>query len=185
MAKKALISIILGVILSLPLFVLAQSNYVFTISLYRGSRHEQVTLLQRCLAGDPDIYPEALTTGFFGSLTEKAVQRFQARHNIINYGTALTTGYGFVGPKTRAVLNLLCVPQVRITPPPLISPQPVLTPEPEILDSAYQIRDTFLNFNENIQLDTAGPGNCRTFKECESFCTIAANYQTCLNFKKL
>lgn len=43
-------------------------------------------------------------TGFFGTLTERAVQDWQRRNEIVARGTAATTGYGAVGPRTRAAL---------------------------------------------------------------------------------
>lgn len=51
----------------------------------------------------PDVYPEGLVTGYFGSLTEKAVKRFQTK-----YGIEQT---GFVGPQTRSKLNSLILSQ--------------------------------------------------------------------------
>lgn len=39
-------------------------------------------------------------TAYFGSLTEKAVQKFQIKHGIVSSGTAQTTGFGAIGPKT-------------------------------------------------------------------------------------
>jgi len=81
----------------------------FTHTLSRGATDAttdgEVSLLQIFLANDPDIYPEGLVTGYFGPLTERAVQRWQARMNIVSSGTPATTGYGVVGPRTRAVLN--------------------------------------------------------------------------------
>lgn len=53
---------------------------------------------------DAELYPEGIISGFFGSLTQKAVQRFQVKHGIVSSGTPGTTGYGHVGPKTRATL---------------------------------------------------------------------------------
>ena len=41
---------------------------------------------------------------FFGSLTEKAVQKFQIKYGLAKSGDA---GFGYVGPKTRARLNSL------------------------------------------------------------------------------
>lgn len=76
-------------------------------SLYKGLNNPDVKALQEFLAQDSSIYPEAITTGFYGSLTERAVQRFQMKHSIAAPGDA---GYGFVGPKTRAVLNSLQTP---------------------------------------------------------------------------
>ena len=44
-------------------------------------------------------------TEYFGALTREAVKRFQCAKNIVCSGSESTTGYGQVGPKTRAVLN--------------------------------------------------------------------------------
>lgn len=44
-------------------------------------------------------------TNYFGSLTEKAVQKFQAKYGIVSSGYPNTTGFGHVGPKTRTKLN--------------------------------------------------------------------------------
>src|SRR3989344_2866390 len=73
-----------------------------------GSSGPNVSALQRFLARDPAIYPEAKVTGYYGSLTTTAVQRFQAKYNIVNSGSPSTTGYGKVGPKTLEVINSLC-----------------------------------------------------------------------------
>ncbi|MBI2135942.1 peptidoglycan-binding protein, partial [Candidatus Woesearchaeota archaeon] len=50
------------------------------------------------------IYPEGLTTGYYGPLTTKAVKAFQEKHGIARAGDP---GYGEVGPATRAKLNEL------------------------------------------------------------------------------
>jgi len=78
-----------------------------TLAMQKGSTGAQVTALQQFLAEDPSLYPEGIVSGYFGSLTESAVQRFQARYGIISSGTAATTGYGAVGPKTRSKINSL------------------------------------------------------------------------------
>lgn len=48
--------------------------------LVRGMEGEDVRDLQNSLAENPDIYPEALVTGYFGPLTEAAVKRFQVKY---------------------------------------------------------------------------------------------------------
>lgn len=67
--------------------------------LKRGMSGDDVALLQEILATDPDVYPEALITGYFGKLTEKAVKKFQKIAGIEQVGV--------VGPKTLAKLNEL------------------------------------------------------------------------------
>ena len=85
----------------------APSTPVFTHVLLRNSSGPEVHELQVFLASLPGIYPEGLITNFYGPLTEKAVQRFQAEYGIADGGTPQTTGYGVVGIKTRAKLHEL------------------------------------------------------------------------------
>ncbi|QQG38200.1 MAG: cupredoxin domain-containing protein [Candidatus Kaiserbacteria bacterium] len=77
-------------------------------SLKRGSSGDDVTRLQQFLARDSAIYPEAQITGYYGALTEAAVQRWQVKFNIVSSGTPDTTGYGVVGPRTAAAIALVC-----------------------------------------------------------------------------
>ncbi|PIT92997.1 MAG: hypothetical protein COU06_02350 [Candidatus Harrisonbacteria bacterium CG10_big_fil_rev_8_21_14_0_10_38_8] len=78
-----------------------------TTSLDIGDRGTEVTELQTFLATDVSIYPSGLVTGYFGQLTKAAVERFQSEQGIVSSGTPATTGYGRVGPMTRARINLL------------------------------------------------------------------------------
>jgi len=71
----------------------------FSRSLQKGVRGNDVSELQRLLAEDTDIYPEGLVTGYFGSLTENAVKRFQKKYGIETVG--------IVGPKTQAQFNVM------------------------------------------------------------------------------
>lgn len=63
----------------------------------KGSRGKNVRVLQRLLASDPLVYPQGLVTGYYGSLTEKAVKKFQEDHGI--------SPVGEVGPETRMLMN--------------------------------------------------------------------------------
>lgn len=47
--------------------------------LKEGMSGEDVKLLQEFLASDPDIYPKAFITGYFGALTKNALKRFQKK----------------------------------------------------------------------------------------------------------
>ncbi|TSC79708.1 MAG: Uncharacterized protein G01um101429_383 [Parcubacteria group bacterium Gr01-1014_29] len=90
-----------------------------TYNFYLGSTdtdtEEQVSELQKFLASDSSIYPEASVTGYFGPLTEQAVKRFQEKHSIVSSGSPDTTGYGVVGPLTRRRLLQGC--QQTVVPP--------------------------------------------------------------------
>ncbi len=81
-----------------------------SIILKSGMTHPQVLTLQQLLnragfvittsgGGSPGN-----ETKFFGGLTRAAVQKFQCSAAIACSGTEGTTGYGLVGPKTRAAL---------------------------------------------------------------------------------
>lgn len=82
---------------------------VFTRNLRKGSSGDDVKRLQQFLNIDVDtrVATEGVgstgnETTLFGSLTEKAVQKFQVKYGIAKEGDE---GYGQVGPKTRAKLN--------------------------------------------------------------------------------
>jgi peptidoglycan hydrolase-like protein with peptidoglycan-binding domain len=73
-----------------------------------GMSGTDVTQLQQYLATDPSVYPEGTVTGYFGNLTQTAVQRFQTKYAIVSSGSPATTGYGVVGPHTMSVIAANC-----------------------------------------------------------------------------
>ena len=77
-----------------------------------GDRSYDVTELQMYLAKNPNNYPSGLVTGYYGTSTAEAVQKFQTNQGIVTEGTPETTGYGRVGPKTMARLNTFMTPTV-------------------------------------------------------------------------
>jgi len=84
-----------------PDFTPPTTSFVINRNLTLRDLGAEVTKLQSLLAKDTSLYPEGLVTGYFGSLTKKAVQRFQCRYSIVCSGTPETTGYGNVGLNTR------------------------------------------------------------------------------------
>ena len=80
-----------------------------TRSLALGSTGADIKLLQQYLNTNGFIIAQSgpgspgNESTYFGSLTVKAVQRFQAQNGIVTSGSPETTGYGAVGPKTRGV----------------------------------------------------------------------------------
>lgn len=91
-----------SLLLLLLFFLAPQSAYAAGRSLFLGLSGNDVRALQSDLIAKE--YLEAgKTTGYFGPLTETAVKKFQCDHNVICAGSS-STGYGVVGPKTRAML---------------------------------------------------------------------------------
>jgi len=74
-----------------------------------GSTGTDVTSLQQFLALDSSVYPEGTVSGYYGSLTQAAVSRFQSKHNIVSSGSPATTGWGVVGPRTAAAIASSCL----------------------------------------------------------------------------
>jgi hypothetical protein len=106
------------------------SAYTFTQFMQKGSSGSEIIELQQALKKDHLIYPEGIVSGYFGFLTEKAIQRFQAKYGVINYGTPASTGYGLVGKRTRVKLNeIFGKNNIGIFVPPTTS-QSIVTPQP-------------------------------------------------------
>jgi hypothetical protein len=83
--------------------LLASFPALFQRNLYPGMRSEDIRKLQKLLATQPELYPEGRATGFFGPLTQKAVQRFQLKYGVVH--SRFDTGFGMVGPATREKLD--------------------------------------------------------------------------------
>lgn len=98
-----------------------KTELAITKTLKRGDIGEEVRKLQELLKSYPEIYPEGLVTGYFGSFTESAVRRFQEKYSQdILSPLGLSGGTGIVGENTRNTLNKLAatpaVPAVPATP---------------------------------------------------------------------
>ncbi|MEK7155945.1 MAG: peptidoglycan-binding domain-containing protein [Patescibacteria group bacterium] len=112
-----------------------------TINLSMGMEHPQVFLLQKILnekgyliATDGPGSP-GNETQKFGLLTRAAVRKYQCAEHIACDGDEHTTGYGFVGARTRAAL----VSRTVAPPLPVETPSPIsseYTPEQQ-----QQIKD--------------------------------------------
>jgi ABC-type transport system substrate-binding protein len=86
--------------------------FEFTKNLSLGSRGKEVKFLQKCLAKDPEVYPEGIISGYFGKKTEKAVIKFQEKYkDQILIPQNLKKGTGKVRIATRAKLNEICFPK--------------------------------------------------------------------------
>ncbi len=101
--QKALAVITGGATTSTASAVPASGSYTKPVP--AGSTGGDVSALQNFLKSQgSDVYPEGIVSGYFGSLTQKAVQKFQEKNGIAKPDDP---GYGTVGPKTRAKINEL------------------------------------------------------------------------------
>jgi len=73
----------------------------FSEVLGRGMSGSLVIELQTFLSVTP-------ASGYFGPITEVAVQKFQREAGIVLSGTAESTGYGVIGPKTARAISDSC-----------------------------------------------------------------------------
>lgn len=89
-------------------------RHAFKQTLGLGARGTDVEKLQEFLNEQGFMNEDA--TGYYGQLTERAIQRFQAAHNVVATGTPAETGFGRVGPRTLARLNSVCAQHVNNAP---------------------------------------------------------------------
>ncbi|MFQ6050027.1 MAG: ABC transporter substrate-binding protein [Candidatus Paceibacterales bacterium] len=83
--------------------------FQFKSNLSFSSKGTEVRELQKCLAKDPQVYPEGEVTGYFGQKTKAAVIRFQEKYrNDILDPLGIKNGTGEVKSKTREKLNEIC-----------------------------------------------------------------------------
>ena len=91
--------------LVLGAFAVANAQTIST-TMSPGDSGADVSALQTFLAADVSVYPEGLVTGYYGSLTTAAVQRYQCKYGIVCTGDVASTGYGRVGPMTLAKIQM-------------------------------------------------------------------------------
>jgi len=86
-----------------------EKEFQFKNDLKLGSQGDEVRELQKCLARDPEVYPEAEISGFFGNLTKRAVIKFQEKYKEeILEPWGFKEGTGMVSKTTREKLNEIC-----------------------------------------------------------------------------
>jgi peptidoglycan hydrolase-like protein with peptidoglycan-binding domain len=114
---------ILGVSTLLFAMVLIFPQVTNAASLYRqlqlGMSGSDVSDLQTFLAKDSSVYPQGLVTGYFGSLTQAAVSKYQAKNGL--------SVVGRVGPLTMAKINSQMGGSVGSNVMPIIGPLTVST----------------------------------------------------------
>ncbi len=79
--------------------VAGATSFRFTQETVYGATNDDIKRIQELLATDETIYPEGITSGFFGPATQRAIRNLQTRfgHDPV----------GVVGPATTAILERL------------------------------------------------------------------------------
>ena len=121
-------------VLVLTIFIVANSinpisANAFTLltrQLKLGATGSDVTNLQTFLASNANIYPEGIISGYFGSLTQAAVERFQNTYGI--------SPVGYVGPITMAKVNNLIESNVALTSVADINAPIIISPSVMVAD---------------------------------------------------
>ncbi|MEK7201281.1 MAG: fibronectin type III domain-containing protein [Patescibacteria group bacterium] len=75
----------------------------------KGDKDIEIEHLQEILVADKDSYPEKYVTGYFGSLTEAALKRFQAKHGLPQTGV--------IDAATQAKLNTVSHSETKLNVP--------------------------------------------------------------------
>ncbi len=133
-AQQAFTDSLLAIIAQLQqqlALLLAQNSNCTTLTrdLYIGLNDAgtlgEVSKLQKFLKSQGD-YTYPTITGFFGAATQQAVQKFQARTGVVSSGSPASTGWGVVGPATRAKIKAVgcSVPAVPVVPVDPLAPPP-------------------------------------------------------------
>ena len=80
----------------------AGSTSKIKTTLHYKSRGASVKILQELLASDPTLGFKGTFSGYFGLKTQAALEAFQTKYGVVAAGTS---GYGSVGPMTRAMFK--------------------------------------------------------------------------------
>ena len=132
-------------------------TFEFKSDLQVGSKGEEVTELQKCLAnppaGGPDIYPEQEVTGYFGEKTKTAVINFQEEYKQeILVPAGLTSGNGRVLASTRKKLNELCYPVSKDFFP--LSLTLTTVNQSTLIETALFLKNSWQEIGINLEIET-------------------------------
>lgn len=143
---------------------LKETQYLFTRDLERGDTGADVMELQKRLAKEMAVdglpcFRDGEFDQVFGPLTQAAVQRYQTVKGIVLYGTPSSTGYGRLGPKTRASLNGAI-------------PGPGPEERPKLYKKVASLRDTLVNVMAAIGQPIVVTDEYRTYAEQDDLYAI-------------
>lgn len=139
--------------------------FQFKSNLSLRSQGEEVKELQKCLAKDPEVYPEGEITGYFGQKTKEAVIKFQEKYKEeILIPQQLEKGTGDVKGSTRNKLNEICFGK----PEEKIQLKFTLTTvnQTELLTLANLLKEQWAKIGAEIEIKTF---DMSTFDQKEKF----------------
>lgn len=135
--------------------------FQFKSDLQVGSQGSEVQELQKCLAKDPDVYPEGEITGYFGEKTKTAVIKFQEKYKeeiLKPYG--LTAGTGRVLKSTRDKLNQLYAPYSKEVLSLSFTLTTLKQPDrPVLVDIASILKNQWQALGINLEIKTIDSNN--------------------------
>ena len=143
---------------------------VLSRNLYIADTGLDVTQLQIFLKNlGSSVYPEGQVTGNYGTLTRRAVERFQVKTGIFGPGQV---GYGVTGPVTRATIAKYCTNNTSVvTTPHTPSITPQVTPQSNsgvtisssVIDNSQIQNSTLFNPNSSsLFLQYLNPSDIQT-----------------------
>ncbi|MBU0547128.1 peptidoglycan-binding protein [Patescibacteria group bacterium] len=128
------------------------TSFQFESNLEVGSKGNEVTELQKCLAQFQDVYPEGEVSGYFGQQTKAAVTKFQEKYSSeILTPNGLTQGTGKTGKSTRAKLNELCNTKVESFPLKLSL---ITVNQPLLVQTANIIKEQWAKIGIELNIQT-------------------------------
>lgn len=134
-------------------FIKKEPAFQFKSNLKVGSQGEEVRELQKCLAGDLEVYPEGEITGYFGEKTKAAVINFQEKYkDEILKPLGLEKGTGEVLKVTRNKLNEVCFKSADEMLPLKFSL--ITVEENQLMEVASQLKEQWLKLGVEIEIKT-------------------------------
>jgi len=127
--------------------------FQFKSNLKSGSQGQEVKELQKCLARDPEVYPEGEITGVFGKLTKASVIRFQEKYKKeILEPQGLEKGTGEVLKSTRTKLNEICFenPEEKI----FLKFSLATVDQPMLIEAASLLKSQWENLGAEVDIKT-------------------------------